>query len=135
MQPITKTTMEALLGRSLTTIEDDNYATYLELATVRILDLLCLEELPTPLQIDLQLLLARCFAIISTEQALENNGYKEVESKKVEDFSVTYSKDGLEEAPMSKFVRVNMATIAKYSKCQSKILHGRICYGDRFRFI
>lgn len=144
MQPIiSKSTMEALLGRSLTTVEDNNYTTYLNLAVARILDLLCLEELPDPLQIDLQLLIARCFDLLGQEQAYEKNGYKEISSKKVEDFSVTYGsnyrRDSYEpeETLMSKFIRVNMATIAKYSQCssQSQILHGELCYGDSFRFI
>lgn len=138
MQPtINKSTMSALLGRSLTTVEEDNYTTYLDLAIARILDILCMEELPDPIEIDLQLLIARCFDLIGQEQEYAQNGYKEVEMKKVEDFQVTYANNYYkqEEAPMSKFVKVNMATIAKYSQCRSEVLHGRLCYGDGIRFI
>jgi hypothetical protein len=37
-----KSVMAALLGRSLTTIEDDNYPMYLEIATENLEDLLCI---------------------------------------------------------------------------------------------
>lgn len=135
---ISKNTMQALLGRSLTTEEDTNYSTYLDLATLRIKDILCLEELPDPLEIDLQLLIARCFDLIGQEQFYAQNNYQEVESKKVEDFTLTYANNYYkqDEMPMSKFVKINLATILKYSKCQSsKVLHGELCYGDCIRYI
>lgn len=131
-QPIiSKEQMAKLLGRSLTTVEDTNYDLYLELATTRLKDLLCLTDLPDPLEIDLQLLIARCFAVLVVEQ---NGSLENIESKKVEDFSITYDASS-KETPMSKFINTNLATIAKYSQCQGKVLHGRLFYGDCFRFI
>ena len=131
-QPIiSKADMAKLLGRSLSAIEDANYQLYLDIAVARLQDLLCIKELPTELEIDLQLLIARCFSVISVEHrtTLEN-----IESKKVEDFSVTYSADS-KETPMSKFVNINLATIAKYSQCQGKVMSGELRYGYRFRYI
>lgn len=131
-QPIiSKADMAKLLGRSLSAIEDANYQLYLDIAVARLQDLLCIKELPTELEIDLQLLIARCFSVISVEQrtTLEN-----IESKKVEDFSVTYSAES-KETPMSKFVNINLATIAKYSQCQGKVRSGELRYGYRFRYI
>lgn len=129
--PISKEDMAKLLGRSLSETEDSNYALYLEIAITRLMDLLCIKELPEPMQIDLKLLIARCFAVISVEQgtSLEN-----IESKRVEDFSVSYASDS-KETPMSRFVSINKTTIQKYSECQGKVLHGELCYGYRFRFI
>jgi len=127
---ISKEDMAKLLGRSLTDVEDKNYTLYLGITVERLQDILCLTELPEPLPLDLQLLIARLFGIIVVEQraSLDN-----IQSKKVEDFSVTYDNNSTE-TPMSKFININQVTIAKYSQCQGKILHGRIC-DDRFRFI
>lgn len=128
---ISKEQMAKLLGRSLSDVEDSNYELYLDLTVTRIQDLLCVSELPQPLPLDFQLLIARLFGIITVEQtaSLDN-----VQSKRVEDFSVTYDNNS-GETPMSKFIKINQATIAKYSQCQGKVLHGRICLDDRFRFI
>ncbi len=128
---ISKEQMAKLLGRSLSSVEDSNYELYVDLTVERLQDLLCLTEFPVPLPLDLQLLIARLFGIIGDEQkaSMEN-----ITSKKVEDFSVTYDNNS-KETPMSKFININQATIAKYSQCQGKVLHGRICFDDRFRFI
>ena len=133
-QPIiSKEQMAKLLGRSLTTVEDTNYQLYLDLTVQRLSDLLCIPELAEyeVFQIDLQLLIARLFSIIGVEQ---RTSYENIESKKVEDFSVNYDANS-KETPMSRFINTNLATIAKYSQCQGKVLHGRLFYGDGFRFI
>lgn len=128
---IIKEEMAKLLGRSLSEVEDTNYELYLEIAIVRIKDLLCLAELPDDMQIDLKLLLARLFAVIVVENSttLDN-----VEQKSVEDFSVRYDKSS-KETPMSRFVQINLSAIGKYSQCQAKVRSGEICYGDSLRFI
>ena len=128
---ISKDDMAKLLGRSLSATEDTNYDMYLGIAIERIKDLLCLTELPDTLPIDLQLLIARCFAVFSVEQGttLEN-----IENKKVEDFSVSYNTES-KETPMSRFVHLNVIAISKYSQCQAKSKSGELCYGDSFRFI
>lgn len=128
---ISKEDMAKLLGRPLSVTENANYDIYLEIAVERIKDILCLSELPNPLPIDLQLLIARCFAVFSIEQG---TSVENIESKKVEDFSVTYN-DNSKETPMSKFVRINIIAINKYSQCQAKSKSGEICYGYGFRFI
>lgn len=128
---ISKIDMAKLLGRSLSTTENDNYNLYLSIAVARLQDLLCIKELPTELEIDLQLLIARCFAVIAVEQ---NTSLENIESKKVEDFSINYSTTS-RETPMSKFVSINISTIAKYSQCQGKVRSGDLRYGYRFRFI
>lgn len=128
---ISKEDMAKLLGRPLSVIEIANYEMYLGIVVERIKDLLCLSELPDVLPIDLQLLIARCFAVFSIEQG---TSVENIESKKVEDFSVTYN-DNSKETPMSKFVRLNIIAINKYSQCQAKSKSGEICYGYGFRFI
>lgn len=127
---ISKEDMAKLLGRSLTDVEDKNYNLYLDITVERLQDLLCLTEIPDPLPLDLQLLIARLFGIIVVEQRANLDN---IQSKKVEDFSVTYDNNSTE-TPMSKFININQVAIAKYSQCQGAILHGRIC-DDRFRFI
>ena len=110
---ISKETMAALIGRPLTTIEDTNYSLYLNIAKLRLEDLLCL-TITIPLAADLQLLLARCFDVISKET--NSNADFGVQTKKVEDFSITYEKDA---DAMVSFVNQNQAIIAKYSECQA----------------
>lgn len=127
---ISKEDMAKLLGRSLTAVENENYELYLGITVERLQDLLCLTALPEPLPLDLQLLIARLFGVIVVEQRANLDN---IQSKKVEDFSVTYDNNSTE-TPMSKFININQVAIAKYSQCQAPILHGRIC-DDRFRFI
>lgn len=128
-QPIiSQEDMAKLLGRSLSSAETNAYQMYLDIAEVRVEDLLCLSKLPSEMPIDLKLLLARCFAVISVENTLDGEN---VESKKVEDFSITYDTNS-EETPMSKFVKENSSIIAKYTECQVKIRSGERIYGDCF---
>lgn len=123
---ISKQEMASLLGRSLTAIENTNYDLYLKIAIIRLEDLLCI-TFPSSKPVDLMLLLARCFGVISTENTLSTDGGT-VESKKVEDFQVTYDTSD-QSSPMVKFVRLNSGLIAKYSECQGKIRSGKL-YGD-----
>ena len=118
--------MAKLLGRSLSMTEDSNYEMYLDIAVVRIKDLLCLSELPEQLPIDLELLIARCFGVISTEQVSDGENIRE---KRVEDFSISYDTNS-QDTPMSKFVKLNASIIAKYSQCQGKITSGELRYGN-----
>lgn len=131
MTPIlTKQQIAALLGRSLSTVENTNFDTYLKIAIARLEDLLC-TTLTSPLDPVMQLLLARCFGVISTEQAQAAN--VGITSKKVEDFSVTYGdKDG---APMEAFVKQNANELERFSECQAKIRQGKVCHDDSFRLL
>ena len=128
---ISKETMAALLGRSLSSLEDTNYSLYLNIAFLRLDDLLCqtVEELET-IPEDLQLLIARMFDCIVKEQSASNDSG--VASKKVEDFSITF-KD-VAESPLDSLLKLNINLIAKYSKCQAEIRSGRTS-DDGFRCI
>lgn len=126
---ISKETMAALLGRSLTTIEDTNYSLYLNIAKLRLEDLLCL-TITIPLAADLQLLLARCFGAISSE--MKSNNDFGIQTKKVEDFSITYEKEA---DAMVSFVNQNQALIAKYSECQADFRVGGRKHGNCIRCI
>ena len=127
---ISKTDMAALLGRALSTYESDNYDLYLDISVARLEDLLCIkieEPLDDP---ELKLLLARCFGLIASEQsAVSSSG---VQSKKVEDFSVTFKDETAD--PMAVFVNQNQAIINKYSECSATVKAGKT-YGDCIRFI
>lgn len=127
---IQKTDMAALLGRSLSSYEDTNYDTYLEIAIIRLEDLLCV-TLPNKLPADLKLLLARCFSAISKEQSFsESHG---ISNKKVEDFSISF--DASAGSPMELLVSQNSAIIAKYSECQARPRAGGACRHDCIRCI
>ncbi len=129
---ISQDQMAALLGRPLSAIEKDNYNLYLNIAILRLDDLLCIkleemEDIPA----DLQLLIARCFATVLQEQgASANYG---INKKQVEDFSISYKEDAA--SPMVEFVRLNGATIEKYGQCQAPIRSGVVCHGDCLRCI
>lgn len=129
MTPIlTKQQIEALLGRSLSTVENNNFTTYLKIAQERLEDLLC-TTLTAPLNPTLQLLLARCFGVIAQEQ--QATAEANVTSKKVEDFSVTYGdKDG---SPMEAFAKQNAKELERYSECQAPIRQGKVCNYDGIR--
>lgn len=127
---ITKQQVEALLGRSLSTVESNNYDLYLKIATERLEDLLCI-TLTSPLPEGLQLLLARCFATIGQEQLQTAN--LGVKDKKVEDFSISYA-DGATE-PMQAFVKQNENALEQYSECQAKIRQGKVCNGNSVRLL
>lgn len=131
MEPIiTKQQVSALLGRSLTTVEDTNFNLYLKIAVERLEDLLCL-TLTSPLPEGLQMLLARCFGTISQEQAQSAN--LGVKDKKVEDFSITYGDDSIE--PMEAFVKQNGPALEQYSECQARIRQGKVCHGDSIQLL
>lgn len=131
MTPIlTKQQIEALLGRSLSTVEDTNFNLYLKIATERLEDLLCL-TLTSPLPEGLQMLLARCFATIGQEQL--RTASIGVKSKKVEDFDITYDENSAE--PMEEFVKANANALEQYSECQAKIRQGKVCDGNGIRLL
>lgn len=127
---ISQEDMAKLLGRSLSTTEINAYDLYLEIAVKRLEDLLCL-TLPKALkEVDLKLLLARCFATISVENSLDGAN---VSSKKVEDFQINYDTSSTD-TPMAKFYRNNASVIAKYSECQGRIRNG-VVHGHCVRCI
>lgn len=118
---ITKDETAALLGRPLTSVESNNFTLYLQVAILRLNDLLCikLEEMGA-LPIDLKLLMARCFATIVEEQgASASHG---ITNKKVEDFSISFDVNAT--SPMVAFVNQNSATIDKYGMCQGPVRSG-----------
>lgn len=126
---LTQSELEAYLGRSLTEAESANRALYLEIAQGRLEDLLCDKFTGSSLPKDLTLVFARIFGIIGTEQA-QSIG---VQSKKVEDFSITY---GTENGSIyADLIQQNKATILKYTKCQPEIIHGRTIFEDAQNYL
>lgn len=121
---ISQEDMAALLGRPLSDTEKNNFALYLEIAILRLDDLLCikLEEM-TDIPADLQLLIARCFASVIAEQT--QTASHGITNKKVEDFSISFDVNA--NSPMVAFVQQNTATIDKYGQCQGPIRTGGAC--------
>lgn len=120
----------ALLGRTLTTAELAAFDDYLEIASTRVSDLICisLNDLMTELQVntlpsDLALVVARFFGVISQE----NQAQPQVQTKRVEDFSITYNTDA---DIFSASITQNMPTLAKYSHCGCAIRQGRTLRED-----
>lgn len=129
MTHLTQAEVEALLGRSLTSVEQANLTLYQEIAIAKIENLLCttLDEILDELGVgevpsDLALVLARYFGAISTDNEAEPN----IGSKKVEDFSVTYDNSNSTDSFLAK---QNQATLAKYSQCGAMI-HGKTLNHD-----
>lgn len=121
---ISQEDMAALLGRPLSDAETDNYALYLQIAVLRLDDLLCIKlEDMTDIPADLRLLIARCFATIPAEQA--QTASLGITKKDVEDFSISF--DAEADSPMVAFVAQNQATIDKYGQCQGPIRVGGAC--------
>lgn len=111
----------ALLGRPLSEIEAKNFNIYLEIAGLKLRDLLCLTELPNPIPADLKMLLVKMFGSIKATQDFEQeNG---VTAKRVEDFSVNYSAE--RKSPLTIVLSSESATISKYSQCSCGITHGK----------
>lgn len=121
-QPVlTQDEVVALLGRPLSEVESQNFNIYFEIADLKLRDLLCLAELPSPIPADLKMLLAKMFGSIKATQDFEReNG---VEAKRVEDFSVNYSAE--RKSPLTIVLSSESATISKYSQCSSGIVHGK----------
>lgn len=129
MKQLTITEVEGLLGRSLTSVESDNFDVYISIAESKVEDLICikldplLEELGTSeIPNDLKLVIARFFGNIS----VENNVELGVQSKKVEDFSISYDTNN---SPESALIAQNRTTLAKYSHCGS-VEHGQTLNQD-----
>ena len=123
MEPntISQDEVAALLGRSLTPTEDKNFSLYIDIAKLRLNDLLCTDVSKiNPLPSDLKLVWARFFGALSAESAeMQSNG---IQQKRVEDFYITYrDSDGA----MADLLDKNGAIIAKYAQCGSGIRHGR----------
>lgn len=121
----------ALLGRSLTDTETINFDLYLDIAKLRLENLVCFDftakaELD-PLPSDLSLVWARIFGILATENQGGEVADRNVESKRIEDFAVTF-KDGERSSVFAEIVRLNQPTISKYSRCSSPIRHGKTIY-------
>ncbi len=121
MFDITKSEIEALLGRSLSDAENNNFDLWLELAEAEMRDLLCWCDdyvcYDEPAQ--LKLLLARLFGAYEAEQKFNSN----IESKQVEDVRLDYRENP--DSPMAQAVHKSIKIIAKYSRCCSGILHGK----------
>lgn len=121
----------ALLGRSLSSKETENYELYMDLAQTRLLDVLCRTEYPTEIDDELKLIIAQMFSVIVLEQnAITDSG---TTSKKVEDFSITYGSNP--ETPEVAFERTYARIIAKYSLCGFKFRSGKVGNGDCIRCI
>lgn len=127
---LTQDETKALLGRSLTDVEINNFNLYQEIAITRLEDLLCrsLDDVITALGVeslpnDLKLVLARLFGCLSAENAVEVG----VESKRVEDFDISYNENINNIYALT--VQSNSQAIMKYAKCYN-IRHGRTLLGD-----
>lgn len=129
MAYLTANEVAALIGRSLSSVETTNFALYESIAESRLANLLCVEDLAQfadeqgKLPVDMQLVLARVFGTLKEENSIEAG----IQSKKVEDFSITYDKT---ESVFAQVVQANNATILKYSKCGS-IRHSKTMMTDR----
>lgn len=128
---LTQDETEALLGRSLTSVEVNNFTLYQQIATTRLEDLLCrsLEDVlrdlsATELPLDLKLVLARLFGCLTAE----NNAEIGVESKRVEDFDISYNQNINNIYALT--VQANSQTILKYAKC-CNIRSGKTLLQDR----
>lgn len=136
MKPIiTQGLMASLLGRHLTEVETNNFDLYFNIAITRLDDLLCTKiEKMDDISVDLQLLIARCFAVIPMEQeAISTHG---INKKQVEDFSISYESQADVDSPMVAFVKQNESIINKYSQCTGAIRSGKVCHGcEMFRCI
>lgn len=110
----------ALLGRSLSESETQNFNIYLEITELKLKDLLCIDKWPNPLPTDLKMLLAKVFGSIKATQDFErDNG---VTSKRVEDFAVNFSEN--KSSPLSVVLTSEAATVSKYNNCSTGIMHG-----------
>lgn len=119
---ITQQDVEALLGRSLTTVESTNFNTYLSLAETRVGDLICDDVTKMDnISDELKLVIARFFDALSKEQGLQGD----VQSKRVEDFSVSYREDY---RPVDEVIKLCRDILAKHSNCSDGIMHGRTIY-------
>lgn len=120
---LTQSEIEAYLGRSLSTVEVTNLALYQQIATQRLLDLLCLDSMPDlAANNDLALAYSRLFALIGDE----NSTALGVKDKKVEDFSISYDTEG--DSLFGQWLKMNRLTLEKYSQCKADIIHGKTIY-------
>lgn len=120
--------VEAILGRSLTSLERTNYELYLDIATARLVSLLCLAETPTELEdVRMKVLLAQLFGLkmAETEYAARTG----IKAKQVEDFRVTYKDEA--ETPIEALAKNYASEIAALSQCYGKIRSGKVCDGYR----
>lgn len=121
---ISQELMASLLGRPLSAVEINNFELYLNIAVMRLNDLICINiQEMDDIPVDLKLLIARCFAAVPTEQ--EATSMHGVNKKQVEDFSISYESDV--DSPMVAFVKQNEATINKYNQCTGTIRSGKVC--------
>lgn len=108
-----------LLGRPLSEVEEQNFNSWLSLASSRLASLLCLDSI-TEASDTLALLLARMFAVVSEEnsQSKTDSANYGIKSKKVEDFSITLGKaEGETATPLDNFVATNRDMLKPLSKC------------------
>lgn len=83
---------------------------------------------------DFELLISRYFNLISKE----NNFDREVNSKSVEDFSISYNHSSITMADTlaESFAKDNAILISKYSQCTSgQIVNGKVCHDYGLRRI
>lgn len=137
---LTISDVEELLGRPLTSVEQEYFPDYLLLAQLRVEDIICvsLDDLVAELgveklPIDLSLVLARFFGILGKVNGQEYG----VSSKKVEDFTISFNTD---KDIFGELINANSSTLAKYSHCGSQIRHGKVLTEeaylyDGFRYI
>lgn len=127
MATLNEEQVEALLGRPLSEPEARSFTPWMTVAEARLKNLLCLDALDGLGGVE-SLLLARLFEVTAreAEQASKDAASYGIQSKRVEDFQITFD-DGEEnqDTAYATFVKDNADLIASVSKCR-KIRLGKV---------
>lgn len=121
---LTTTECEALIGRELDKNEVQNLDLFLNVATLRLNNLLGrdIAEISAPEDLTLvKLLIARLVAVIPDEQAEAQA--RGVLAKSVEDFKIEYDKSA--NTPFAEYVRQNEDLLKKYAAATGEMRAGR----------
>ncbi len=121
---LTTTECETLIGRGLDKNEVQNFDLFLNVATLRLNNLLSrdIAEIIAPEDLTLiKLLIARMMAVISDEQAQAQA--RGIVAKSMEDFKIEYDKNA--NTPLTEYVRQNEDLLKKYTACTGEMRAGR----------
>ncbi len=121
---LTTSECEALIGRELDKNEVQNFGLFLNVATLRLNNLLGrdIAEITAPEDLTLiELLTARMVAVISDEQAQAQT--RGIVAKAVEDFKIEYDKAA--NTPFAEYVHQNEDLLKKYTAATGEMRAGR----------
>lgn len=121
---LTTTECEAFIGRELDKNEVQNFDLFLNVATLRLNNLLGrdIAEITAPEDLTLiKLLTARMIVVISDEQAQAQT--RGIVAKAVEDFKIEYDKSA--NTPFAEYVRQNEDLLKKYTATTYEMRAGR----------